>query len=94
MNREKIDPAATADFLQDELAVSLARAVAAANWCASDAGVDRGDSLISISHEFSGRSLVWRINYGPRDYLGTRGGDLLVEVVARDGSVAGILMGQ
>ena len=83
-----------ADFLEDELAVSPARALATANRCASEAGVDLADSLISISQQHSGESLVWRINYGPRDYVGTRGGDVLVEVVARDGSVAGILLGQ
>jgi len=36
------------DLLQDELALSLARVIAAANRCAREAGVDVMQSLISV----------------------------------------------
>jgi len=66
--------ALAAEVLQDELAVSLARAMAAANKKARELGVDVLESLISITqHSLNGRS-IWRINYGPRDYVNRRGG--------------------
>jgi hypothetical protein len=38
--------------------------------------------------------LRWRINYGPKEYLGRRGGDVIVEVDASDASVTQVLHGQ
>ncbi len=46
--------ALTADVLQDELAVSLARVLAAANKCARESGVDVLQSLITITQIASG----------------------------------------
>ncbi len=84
----------TADVLQDDLAVSLARVMAAANKKARESGVDVLQSLITITqHSLNGGSL-WRINYGPKDYVGRRGGDLIVDVDAHDASVKQVLRGQ
>jgi hypothetical protein len=84
----------TADVLQDELALSVARVLAAANKQARDAGVDVGQSLITISQPYPDDFLIWRVNYGPRDYIGLRGGDLIVEVNAANDSIHQVLRGQ
>jgi len=83
----------TTDVLQDDLAVSLARVLAAANKRAREAGVDVARSIITITQNFE-HGLRWRINYGPKDYIGRRGGDFIVEVDASDASVTQILRGQ
>jgi hypothetical protein len=82
------------DVLEDGLAVSLACALAVANRRAAEAGTDVAQSLISITQRFVDDRLVWRVNYGPRDYLSQRGGDLIVDVDTSDGSVAQVLRGQ
>ncbi len=81
------------DVLEDDLAISLARVLAAANKRARAAGVDVARSIITISQSFEhgGR---WRVNYGPKEYIGRRGGDLIVEVEASDASVTQVLRGQ
>jgi hypothetical protein len=38
--------------------------------------------------------LLWRINYGPKDYIGRRCGDLIIEVNPTDASVKQVLRGQ
>jgi len=83
----------TTDVLQDDLALSLARVLAAANKRAREAGVDVARSVITISQSFE-HGLRWRVNYGPKDYVGRRGGDLIVEVEANDASVTQVLRGQ
>jgi len=84
----------TADVLQDEIAVSLARAIAAANKRARESGIDVLSSLITVTQRaFEGKTL-WRINYGPKEYIGRRGGDLIVEVDAKDASIKQVLRGQ
>jgi hypothetical protein len=83
----------TTDVLQDELAVSVARVLAAANKRAREAGVDVAQSVITISQSFE-PGVRWRVNYGPKDYVGRRGGDLIVEVEASDASVTQVLRGQ
>ena len=83
----------TTDVLQDDLAVSLARVVAAANKRAREAGVDVTRSVITISQNFE-HGLRWRVNYGPKEYIGRRGGDLIVEVEASDARVTQVLRGQ
>ncbi len=86
--------ALAAEVLQDELAVSLARAMAAANKKARELGVDVLESLISITqHSLNGRS-IWRINYGPRDYVNRRGGDVLIEVDMDDATIRRVVRGQ
>ena len=37
---------------------------------------------------------TWRVNYDPRHSVGQRGGDLIVEVGAKDGMVKRVLRGQ
>ncbi len=83
-----------ADVLQDEIAVSLARVIASANKRARELGVDVPQSLITITqHPWNG-GLLWRINYGPKDYVGRHGGDLIVEVDPGDASIKRVLWGQ
>lgn len=55
----------TAEVLQDELAVSLARIIAAANKRAREAGVNVTESLVTITQVSNG-DLYWRVNYGPQ----------------------------
>ncbi len=84
----------TAEVLQDELAVSLARAMAAANKKAAELGVDVIQSLITITqHPESGGS-VWQINYGPQEYVNRRGGDVLIEVDMQKATIKKVLRGQ
>jgi hypothetical protein len=86
--------ALTADVLQDNLAISLARALAAANKRARESGVEVLQSLITITQcPFNG-GLVWRINYGPKDYVNRRGGDFIVEVDPINASITQVLLGQ
>jgi len=83
----------TADVLQDDLAVLLARILATANKRARELGVDGLQSFITITQSFENGSR-WRVNYGPKDYLGRRGGDLIIEVDAGDISITQVLRGQ
>lgn len=85
----------TADVLEDPLAVSLARALAAANKRAQEAGVNALESRITVTQQSDDDApLVWRINYGPQNPVGRRGGDLLIEVNGEDASIRRTLRGQ
>jgi hypothetical protein len=84
----------TAEVLQDDIAVSLARAIATANKRAREAGIDVVQSIITITQRAFDGTLLWRINYGPKDYIGRRGGDFIVEIDPADASVKQILRGQ
>ncbi len=84
----------TAEVLEDDIAVSLARAMAAANERARELGVDVPQSLITITQRPLNGSVVWQINYGPKDYVGRRGGDLIIEVDPSDASIKQVLWGQ
>lgn len=83
----------SADVLQDDLAVSLARVVAAANRRARELKIDVHQSLITVTQVLDDGQ-CWRINYGPKDYVGRRGGDLVIDVDAADASVKRVLRGQ
>ncbi|MCL4505667.1 MAG: hypothetical protein M1140_06545 [Chloroflexi bacterium] len=83
----------TADVLQDDLAVLLARVLATANKRARELGVDVLQSFITITQSFE-NGPRWRINYGPKNYIGRRGGDLIIEVDAGDISIKQVLRGQ
>lgn len=83
-----------AEVLQDDIAVSLARVMAAANKRARELGVDVVQSLITITQVTCNGSLFWRVNYGPKDYMGRRGGDLILEVDPSDASVKRVQWGQ
>ena len=84
----------TAEVLQDNLAVSLAQAMAAANKKAHELGIDVHESLISITQSVLNGCSVWRINYGPRDYVNQRGGDVLIEVDMHEAIIKRVLRGQ
>jgi hypothetical protein len=78
----------------DEIAVSLARVMAVANKRARESGIDLLQSLITITQRSFNSGLVWRINYGPKDYVGRRGGDLMIEVDPISASITQVLHGQ
>lgn len=84
----------TAEVLQDDLAISLAHAMAVANKKARELGVDVTQSLISITQRRLNGISVWRINYGPKDYVNRRGGDVLIEVDMHDATIKKVLRGQ
>jgi hypothetical protein len=86
--------ALTADVLQDELALSLACALAVANKRARESGIDVLQSLITITQRPVNGQLLWRINYGPKDYIGRRGGDLIIEIDPINASIEQVLRGQ
>lgn len=84
----------TADVLQDDIAVSLARAIAAANKRARESGVDVLESIITITQRAFDGSSLWEINYGPKEYIGRRGGDFMVKVDPSDSSIKQVQRGQ
>jgi hypothetical protein len=86
--------ALTPDVLQDDIAVSLARVVAAANKKAVELGVDVPNSAINIARYDRNGIQLWRVNYGPEDYISRRGGDVIIEVNPVDASIEGVLRGQ
>jgi len=83
-----------AEISQDDIAVSVARAMAVANKRARELGIDVLQSLITITQRSSNGNIFWRINYGPKNYIGRRGGDLIIEVDQRDASISQVLWGQ
>ena len=82
------------EMQQDQLVMSVARALAVANDAAIAQGTDPARSLVTISEETSSPARVWRIHYGPRDFIGRRGGDLIVLVDERSDTVQRIIRGQ
>jgi hypothetical protein len=81
------------ELMKDRLALSVARALALANVAVASHGIDPGDALVTISEEAAPPDRLWRIHYGPRDYLHRRGGDVTVLVHDRTG-VQRVLLGQ
>jgi hypothetical protein len=84
----------SSDVLQDDVAVTAARAIAAANKRARELNVDVMQSIISLTQHSQDGTWVWRVNYGAKDYIGRRGGDLMVEVNPEDASIYRVLWGQ
>lgn len=84
----------TADVYQDDIAVALANVLATANKRATGMGVDVTESLLTITQRLQNDMMYWRINYGSKDYINRRGGDLVVEVGAKSGEVERVLWGQ
>jgi hypothetical protein len=78
----------------DGLALSVARVLAAANETAGAQGVDVANSLINISEESAPPQRVWRIQYGPREFINRRGGDLILLVDERTAQVQRVIRGQ
>jgi len=83
----------TKEDLADEFVVSLAHILGAANRRARQLGCDISQSLVTISEHFDGGKF-WRINYGVKNPVAQRGGDLIVEVNAENAEVKRILRGQ
>jgi hypothetical protein len=86
--------ALSSDVLQDDIAVTVARVIASANKRARELNVDVMQSIISLTQHSQDGSWVWRVNYGAKDYIGRRGGDLMVEVNPEDASIQRVLWGQ
>jgi hypothetical protein len=84
----------SSDVLQDDIAVAIARVVASANKRARELNVDVVQSIISLTQHPQNDGWVWRVNYGAKDYIGRRGGDLIVEVNPEDISIHRVLWGQ
>jgi hypothetical protein len=82
------------DVLQDDVAVTIARVIASANKRARELNVDVMQSIISLTQYSQDGSWIWRVNYGAKDYIGRRGGDLMVEVNPEDASIQRVLWGQ
>ena len=83
----------SSDVLHDDIAMSLAQVMAAANERVTAAGVRIKDNLISIA-QLPGEETFWRINYGPDDYVSRRGGDFIVDVGAHNAAVKQVIRGQ
>jgi len=83
----------TKEVLEDEIAMTLAQAIAAANKGAAAAGIDVKESHISIEC-LPNNDTFWRINYGSRDYSLRRGGGFIVDVWERNMSIKQVLHGQ
>ncbi len=82
------------DVLQDDIAITTARVIASANKRARELNVDVMECIISLTQHSQEGIWVWRVNYGARDYVGRRGGDLMVEVNPEDASIQRVLWGQ
>jgi len=83
-----------AEVLEDDIAVSLARATAVVNKRAGELGIDVVQSIITITQRSVNGDVFWRINYGPKDYVGRRGGDLIIEVNQETADIHQVLRGQ
>ncbi len=84
----------SAEVLEDDIAVFLARATAAANKRAGELGIDVLQSIITITQRAVNGDVFWRINYGPKDFVGRRGGDLIIEVNQQTADIHQVLRGQ
>ena len=84
----------TADVLEDQLAVSLARVLAAANRQARQSVINTAENLITISQHPSNGEVIWRVNYSAKDCVGRRGGDFIVDVDEKDATIRQVLRGQ
>ena len=82
------------EIQQDGLALGIARATALANAAAVAQGRDLSQCLVTVSEETPPPDRRWRVHYGPRDFRGRRGGDLIVIVSERLGAVERVLRGQ
>jgi hypothetical protein len=82
------------EVLQDDPAVTIARVVALANQRAHELDVDVLKSIISLTQIQQNDIWIWRVNYGAKDCIGRRGGDLIVDVNPEDISIYRVLWGQ
>jgi len=84
----------TNETLKDEIAVSVAKVLASANRKAKELGVDLKESLITVSQHLANGVWGWRVHYGKRDYVGRRGGDLMIDIDPKTAKVQQVLHGQ
>ncbi|MCU0568409.1 MAG: hypothetical protein MUF49_17650 [Oculatellaceae cyanobacterium Prado106] len=84
----------SSDVLQDDIAVAIAQVIAAANKQARELDIDVLQSLISLTQYPQNDGWVWRVNYGAKDSIGQRGGDLMIDVNPDDASIQKVLWGQ
>ena len=82
------------EMQQDDLVMSVARALSLANEAAQAQSTVPADALVTITEENSASGRLWRIHYGPRDYVARRGGDLIVVVDDAAPGVQRIIRGQ
>lgn len=82
------------ETLQDEIAVSVAEILASANRKANELGIDVKSSLITVTQHLTKGVWLWRVHYGTIDYVGRRGGDLMIEVDPTNADIKQILHGQ
>ena len=78
----------------DSHAKSVGLAIAAANKIAVARGIDPSSSQLTITEEFVPAKGTWRIEYGTRDFVRRRGGDLIVLVDKASGEIQQGLQGQ
>jgi hypothetical protein len=79
---------------KDNLALSMAFAVALADQEAVARGITLADALVSVGEESPPPTRVWRVHYGPRNYVNRRGGDLTVHVDEQACEVRRVIRGQ
>ena len=84
----------TEDVLADEMAVDLARVLAAANKKARDIGVTIEESFVSLEQVANGPGVHWLVNYGPADCVNQRGGDVSIEVDLDSANIVDVRLGQ
>lgn len=82
------------DIQRDELALAVARALAAANAAMVKQGVDPASFFVRIDEDLTLPSRTWQVHYIPRDYLTHRGGGFTVAVEEQSGKVQSVLRGQ
>lgn len=82
------------ETLQDEIAVSVAQVLASANRQAKELGIDVKERLITVSQHLAKGVWLWRVHYGARDYVGRRGGDLMIDIDPANADIKQILRGQ
>jgi len=79
---------------KDRRVMSVAKALAIANEKAVSMGWDPATSLVTLTEQPDSSGGLWRVDYGPRDYVNRRGGDLVVLVDESAGEVRQVLRGQ
>ena len=82
------------EVYRDDIALSLARVMATANARARELGVDATQSLITVTQRPDENRLLWRVSYGPKDYIGRRGGDLILDIEPDGSGIAQVRRGQ
>ena len=68
--------------------------MAVANQRARELGVEASQCIISIAQASYGGESHWRVNYGAKEFVGRRGGDLVIDVNPGDCTIAKVLRGQ